>query len=347
MPNIRISLIGPNFFSYVQAICEEFISRGYPCQYFDERHSNSIATKIAYRLRLHSLLKHKRDQHLSTIRDQIILSKATDVFLINVEVVDPTFVKDLRSHGICVHLYMWDSSQNKNSFLKLLPLVNGRASFEPVDCARYNLTYIPLFAEKIFCNPNLNQSVRNDEVVFLGTLHSHRAVLLSKLEHTLAEKGFKIKKLLYYHSTFLYLIKCFFHPIAIQFFFHIRTKAFNKLEIANVYFKSRAVLDIHHPGQTGLTSRTFESLRSGAYLITLNKTALTLPIELRHRVILLANVSELADRIAETRHERPQLSRQADYFLSLERFAEELLAIGGLRPRQEVITNPIEMKHYT
>lgn len=329
-----IALIGPNFFSYIQAIRDEFIVRGYPCRYFDERHSNSISAKIAYRLQLTSLLKKRRDKHLAEILEQILAEGSTDVFLIDTEVVNPAFVKALRSRGINVHLYMWDSARNKDSFLQLLPLLNGRSSFEPKDCEQYGMKYIPLFAEKVFSIAMSTVEVRNDELVFLGTLHSHRAIHLSTLESAVKQSGLKIRKLLYYHSRLLYGIKCLVHPRAFKYLQFVQVRGFDKQEIAAAYFCSRGVLDIHHPGQAGLTSRTFESLRSGAWLITLNPTVLSLPEELRKRVLLLSDVSELPTRISEVRADLPALSLEMDHFLSLERFADDLLAVGGLPPRQ-------------
>lgn len=331
--NARISLIGPNFFSYIQAIRDELIKRGFPCSYFDERHSNSLIAKILYRLGLTAILRYKRDRHLSHILDQIIENRITDVFLIDVEVITPLFVSNLRSRGINVHLYMWDSSQNKKSFLKLLPLLNGRSSFEPNDCNRYGMTYIPLFAEKMFCS--IESSLRrNETLIFLGTLHSHRAETLSTIEDLVRNSSFKIDKLLYYHSRILYFIKCIAIPSTLKYIKDIRTKGYSKHEIALAYTQCSGVLDIHHPGQTGLTSRTFEALRSGAWLITLNKTVLSLPRELQSRIILLDNISELKDRLIELQKELPKLSLSADHYLSIERFSDDLLKVGGLRQYQ-------------
>jgi hypothetical protein len=196
------------------------------------------------------------------------------------------------------------------------------------------MTYIPLFAERVFSCASFKDKTCNDELVFLGTLHSHRAIQLSAIERAVEENGLRIRKLLYYHSRFLYCIKCLVHPRAFQYLPFLRTKGFDKREIASAYFCARGVLDIHHPGQAGLTSRTFEALRSGAWLITLNRTVLSLPQELRQRVLLLSDTSELSSRITEVLSELPPLSHKIDHFLSLERFAEELLDVGGLPPRQ-------------
>lgn len=326
---IQISLIGPDFFGYIQSIRDELIQRGYQCFYFDERHSNSIFNKIAYRLKFTKILQKNRDLHLLNILKEIANSGTTDVYLIDVEVITTAFVSALRATGIRVHIYMWDSARNKDSFLELLPLLDSRASFEPDDCIKYGMKYIPLFAENVFSKQDTTET-RNNELVFLGTLHSHRAILLSALEKSIILSGFKVKKLLYYHSKLLYLIKSMTNPVALKYLGDLRTKGYSKKEIASAYFNCKGVLDIHHPGQAGLTSRTFESLRAGAWLITLNKTVLSLPEELQKRILLLSNVNDLENRIPEVAKKLPKLSEKADYFLSLERFTDDLLDAAGI-----------------
>jgi hypothetical protein len=327
--NNILTLIGPDFFSYIQAIRDELIKRGYVCYYKDERHSNSIITKIAYRLQLTNILKSKRDIHLSKILKEIFSNGTTDVYLIDIEVITTEFVTALRAQGIRVHIYMWDSARNKDSFLELLPLLDSSASFEPDDCKKYDMKYIPLFAENVFSKQDITGS-RNNELVFLGTLHSHRATLLSALEKSIGFSGFKIRKLLYYHSKLLYIIKSLTNPETIKYLGDLRTKGYSKKEIATAYFTCKGVLDIHHPGQAGLTSRTFESLRAGAWLITLNKTVLSLPEELQKRIILLSNVNDLEKRVTEVTKQLPKLSEKADYFLSLDRFTDDLLDAAGI-----------------
>jgi hypothetical protein len=328
-PETVIAIIGPDFFSYTKAICDEIISRGYKCNYYDERHSNTIFSKILYRLKLGFIITVQRDRHLNYLIEEILANKTTDVFLINVEVVSVDFVALLKKFGLRVHIYMWDSAKNKNAFLELLPLLNGRSSFEPSDCEVYGLTYIPLFAESVFISTNVVRK-RENSLVFLGTLHSHRTLLLQKIENLLKGSEVKVRKLLYYHSRLLFLLKCIINPSAISYIPEMRTNGFNKSEIAAAYLNSCAVLDIHHPGQVGLTSRTFEALRAGAYLITLNKTAHTLPSELHSRIILLDNVDQINCQLARIYRDLPPLSPSMDYFLSLQRFVDNLLHVGGL-----------------
>jgi hypothetical protein len=327
----KCALIGPRFFSYIDAIRDEFIRRGFTCASFDERHSNSIPAKIAYRLRLTPFIYLQKKRHLNRIAEAIIAAAVTDVFLIGIEVIDAAFVRRLKSRAIRVHLYMWDSARNKRAFIELLHLLDGKSSFEPDDCRALNLVYIPLFAESMFCTLTRPPApVRRDELVFAGTLRSNRVEMLARLKEAVEGTRFRVIELTYYHSRLLFLLKCLVSVKAVPFLFTVSARAFAKDEIARAYFNARGVLDIHHPSQGGLTSRTFESLRSGARLITFNRSVETLPPRLKERVTLLTNASELRQRLPEIATDLPPLDPDLDYFLSLERFTDDLMALAHL-----------------
>ncbi len=102
----KIAIVGPDFFSYMHAIRDEFRRQSIPCEYFDERHSNSISSKIAYRLGLTWFINKKRKEHLSNLREKVIGGNFTDVMLISVEVVDRGFVLSLKKNSVNVHVYM-------------------------------------------------------------------------------------------------------------------------------------------------------------------------------------------------------------------------------------------------
>lgn len=333
--SISIAVIGPSFFSYARSIADQINFRKYPCTYYDELHSNKIFIKILYRFGFSKLVEKNRFIHFENIKKDIFSKKVTDIFLVNVEAVKSDFILYLKSREIRVHLYMWDSLQNKNTFLDLLPLLDGRASFEPADCKTLGMKYIPLFAESMF--KSTNKIIKNRQIVFIGTLHSKRASIIAKLEEVLNKSGIVIKKLIYYPSKILYFIKCFGSPRDIKYILDIQTKPFTKEFIAKTYFESAAVLDIHHPGQKGLTSRTFEALRSGCRLVTMNSTIFTLPELLLKRVTYIEQIDDLENYIQCIDENLPELTTDEDYFLSIERFVDQLLEIAEISPQNENI----------
>lgn len=327
----KFAIIGPEFFSYIKAIKNELNSRRIPCEFYDERHSNNVFSKIIYRLQLDFFLYKKKQDHLDQIFDSIITTHITDVILIATEVVNNSFVKQLQQIGIRVHLYIWDSFRNKKSCLALLENVKNVASFDPTDCKKYSLTYIPLFAESIFQEKPINQKKLN-QIVFNGTLHSNRPNMLIKVEKYLRKSEFTLVNLAYYYTRPLYIIKSLANPNIIKYLFKLSTSGFSKQEIAKNFFRSKAVIDFHHQDQDGLTSRTFETLRAGCWLISFNKTIELLPKNLRHRVIYLDSIDHLPRNLNKLKQELPKLEAVDDYYLSLERFVDDLLAFVNNKP---------------
>lgn len=334
MDKLKIALIGPNFFSYVQAVRDEFIRRGHDCVFYDERHSNSIASKIAYRLQWTVLIQKKRDAHIRGILEDILRRQTDHVFLIATEVVDRAFIQTLQAHGIRVTLYLWDSLENKSPAKHLFDLLPNKGTFDVVDARTLGLRYIPLFAEDVFSARRHGRTAhdRLPQLVFCGTLHSHRAQLLHNLREAVAGSPFSVLALIYYHSRLLYLVKSGLLWKALVFLPRLSTRSFSKKEIAAAFFNSIGVLDIHHPGQTGLTSRTFEALRAGTFVVTLNQHARSLPEALHGRFMVLDDVRDLASRLAEIPQRLEPLSEEMDHFLSLARFVDDLMSLAQLHP---------------
>ena len=93
--------------------------------------------------------------------------------------------------------------------------------------------------------------------------------------------------------------------------------------------RSKFVFDIQHKGQSGLTARTFEAIRSGAYLITFNKNAFSLPKYCHDRIFLINDVADI-DKIDFSAYDKLEgLTDEQDYYLSISRFVDNLIEIMG------------------
>ncbi len=333
----KIAVIGPSFFGYVEAVTDELTRQGYSARYFDERHSNSIYSKIFYRLGFDYPIRQARKRHLSQLIEHIVYGGFGCLLLVDVEVVDRSFCETLQSHGVDVFLYMWDSAENKPGFVDMIGTVKAAATFDPLDAENLGMRYIPLFAETVY-KPGAHAPLRTvGSVAFNGTMHSHRARQLALLERILGS-GVRVEKLLYYHSKVLYFIKSIFIPSSWHYASSISTTAYSKETIADLYMRSEYVVDIHHPGQSGLTSRTFEALRAGALLVTFNKTVSSLPASLAARCACIDKVEEAPAALAKLSG-TPAITSDDDYFLSLERFVSDIVAFMAL-PLKQVRTDP-------
>jgi hypothetical protein len=327
----KIALVGPSFFAYIEAIRGNLVQRGFETEFFDERHSNRIPVKIMYRLGLYSKFGTRKDRHLDALAARIRQGKFTDVVLIDVEVCDARFVKQLSDAGVRVHLYMWDSAKNKPRYLSYLHLLCGKSSFDPEDCALHGLAYIPLFAEDTFSARRWQPPAtpqRPVDVAFCGTLHSNRARRITELLQVARNGRLNVALLLYFHSRWLLAIRSLVDFSFARYLKCVSTVGFTKQQIFELFARSKFVFDLPHPGQVGLTARTFEALRSGTRLITFNKAARDLlPASFATRVFVIESVEELGRLDFSGPSPTSLLSAVDDYYLSLDRFVDQILAL--------------------
>jgi hypothetical protein len=99
---------------------------------------------------------------------------------------------------------------------------------------------------------------RDVDISFCGTLHSNRARRLAQLLKVARRERLKLSLLLYFHSRWLLLIKSLFHSSNARFLTRVATAGFSKRQIFELFTRSKFVFDLPHPGQRGLTTRTFE-----------------------------------------------------------------------------------------
>ncbi len=322
---MKVLIIGPSFFSYAQAMKQEFLSRSIYCDFFDDIYPNTIKAKILYRLGLDFFYKSQKKKYCKQIVKFLEKRKITDIIFISPRGVTLKLLTDyLINDSIKLHLYMWDSLSNQSMALGLLHRFHTTSSFDPNDCVKYNMTYIPLFAEKIFFRKR--KCIEEYDLSFCGTLHSSRPIQINKLIRFMRNNEIKGKFLLYYHSRFLLLIQLLFNNFSFNLFNKTKFKSYSKNEIAELFFCSNVVIDISHFRQSGLTSRTFESLASGAKLITTNKHAFHVKKSLQSRIFILKNLSTQEDKILEfIRKPITPISLEEEYFLSLDRFTDQII----------------------
>jgi len=329
----RLAIIGPAFFSYVPAIAKAVNDRGVDAAVFDEKHSNRPLAKLLYRLGLHGRRWSPRQAHLDRLMAAIRAAQASDVFLINTEAIDRDFVQRLVTEGRRVHLYMWDGVANKPGFVDLLDLVASRGSFDPGDCERFAMTYIPLFAEPVFERAAQEAGGREPEfdISFCGTVHSSRVAIVAKLLEARRRGRARIGLLLYYHSRALLYAKGLVQPDVWRIARAVSFRSFAKPVVASIFARSRLVLDVPHPGQTGMTARTFEVLLAGARLLTFHRRAAELlPASLAPRVIVVESIEQALALDFAGLPELAPLSDVEMQFLSLDRFVDQLLEMAEI-----------------
>ena len=164
-------------------------------------------------------------------------------------------------------LYLWDSVarlENAELLFNFFPTI---FSFDRLDCIRdKRLRFRPLFFRDL-----LDYEGQKDyDLSFIGWVHSDRLQLIRNFKTQLqnCQKRYFFKL---YMGPFNYLIQRYIKgSIKKEDNDIITTRAIPYADFSQILSKSKCVLDIAHPLQSGLTMRTLETFAAGCKLLTTN-----------------------------------------------------------------------------
>lgn len=264
----KVVLICPKFYNYSDEIFLELENQGAEVVFIDERPSNSFFFKSLLRLGLKKLLESKIEKYYVK-KIESLADDTTDFLIINPEAINEHVIQLIRSmyKEAKFTLYMWDSIKNKKNIDKIFPFFDKCFSFDPDDVKiKSELMFMPLFYKEVDLKkiPEKQYSIS-----FAGSCHSDRLPILRKLEISnrlmtnfyIFSPSYMITLLIYFNN---------FLNLKVNDLKSINYEKISSDEVNKVMKASHAVIDIHHPKQTGLTMRCFEVLASGVKLITTN-----------------------------------------------------------------------------
>ena len=268
-----VLLIGPKFFNYMNTINDALQNMGYSVDYFDERGRPSVNQKIIIRLNIPVVSGFvKRKLKLRLYRG-VGTSKYKKIIIINPEILNGHDVNSLvKGCGCEDHVvYFWDSVKNKTNFLSILNNTSNILTFDKKDAERYGVKYFPLFYSKSY---EFSKGEKKDiDFCFIGTAHSDRYRLVGEISRQLESYG--LKGFIYHYlptRKIYYGRKILGKRYG---YGHIDSFNFNSMEeneVSNIVKRSKIVIDIQHPSQSGLTSRTIEALGANCKIITTNNS---------------------------------------------------------------------------
>jgi hypothetical protein len=271
--NKKILFISVQTFNYEKEIAVKLKSLGADVDYYDERPANSIFAKGIIRLK-RSLYQNSINRYYNKILSSTQLCNYDFFFLIKGEVIPAFFLEEFKKRNAkCEFIYYtWDSFSNNPHALSILNYFDKKFTFDSFDATNYNLKFRPLFFideyDKIYTSTN--KDIKYD-LLFLGTAHSDRYSISSEAVSWC--KANRLKTYAYYFmpSRFVFIFKSLFdHSFKSFEYKKISFESLSVNDITALYKKSLVILDINHPGQKGLTMRTFEALGAGKKLITTN-----------------------------------------------------------------------------
>ena len=271
-------LICPDFFDYQRLMSTELLRRFDEVVSFSDRpHCSSIVKAVIkynifysrsyFSKRYSSLLLHALSSKLNSI---------SDIFIIKGTSITPGFIDSIRKLNPATRVvcYTWDSISNIETFPSLAAKSDLSFTFDVEDSIYWGFRYLPLFySNQTPLEAVLQSSLKGFKYSFVGSYHGDRAHVLSTFLSTESSENNYVK--LFFQSKLQYI------------FFYLKDPALraiprewitfdpvSRAELENISQQSEYIIDIHHPAQTGLTMRTWETLSKGYRLITTNPSIL-------------------------------------------------------------------------
>lgn len=268
----KILFFAPAFFGYENKIAKKMEDLGAIVDLYNVRSVTSAKDRAL--LKISPLIFAKRSQkyyekiicdNYEKNYDYILIVKCDmtpENILIRLRTVFPTA-------KIC--LYLWDSIDNIQGIKHKFKYFDTIHSFDMEDCIQYKeLKFRPLFYTDEFFRETYQDNCVYD-ICFVGTVHSDRYKVIKKVKELANDLKFSSYWFCYLQSIFIY----YFYKFTKKEFrgtnladFSFEKKDSN--EISEIINKSKIILDIQHPKQTGLTMRTIEMLGMKKKIITTN-----------------------------------------------------------------------------
>lgn len=267
----HVLLVSPLTFSYHETICDTLRNSGHQVTWWNDRAGNGVLYKLALRVfpRITKYLSEGRYLQLLSRLDRSVI---TDVLVIKGEGLSRSVVDAIRNAlpQASMGLYLWDGVENVPGVLRLADVFDSVSTFDPHDAATRGWFFRPLFARQIAAaTTRAGTPPPRFDWCFVGTLHSDRHRVINALrKRTPPGRSFVFG---YLPGRLLYVLRYLADPTLWSAPKEsLSTHSMPAKDVAAIVATSRAVLDIEHPRQRGLTMRTIETLLAGKKLVTTN-----------------------------------------------------------------------------
>lgn len=271
--NKKILFFSVQTFNLEKEIKKKLEELGAKVDYFDERPSNNNFAKGIIRIK-RNFYQKKIDNYYTRILLETKNENYNYLFVNRGEVVPEFFLQNFKKdHPECECIfYTWDSFTNHSHPTQILKYFHKKFTFDPGDAVKYGLNFRPLFFLDSYKSLDSNNDAKcKYDLLFLGTAHSDRYTISNKVKEWCDINNLKSYCYYFIHGRFVYFYKKIFDK-SFQLFDYkkLSFKSLTTNEILELYKNSNVILDINHPGQNGLTMRTFETIGSGKKMITTN-----------------------------------------------------------------------------
>lgn len=265
----RVLLVAPKFFGYDEALARELSRRGARVDAMADRPFSSPWYHAAARF-FPGHVRRITERYYRNLLARFAAPAYDHVLIVNGQTVSPGLVADLRRNHPQARFtfYLWDSLANRAGALELVPFFDRAFSFEPETARRHGLRFRPLFFDDHASEAS--EQANQYDISFIGTAHTDRHRVVERLDATLAPES---RRFWYLYLQAPWVLRAY--RLTNPHFRGARAEQFrfaplSRAESQQVFETSRAILDIEHLRQTGLTMRTLEVLGAGKKLVTTN-----------------------------------------------------------------------------
>lgn len=260
----RLLLIGIGFYDYEAAIAAEFRSLGAEVWVENEQPPELRGRLAPLRRRLFPDMARAQRRHLDAMLSRVrAMGRLDHIVVIKGTLLDEPFLHALREAqpDAVLTAYHWDSMARFHDLIRRQALFDRVLTFDHADAAAD-----PRFILRpLFYRPDLAQTgsaAVTIDLSFVGWLHHDRLKQVDAIRAQARALGL---------TTFLYLSTGVWTSVRLRLSgdgrdVHPRAQSFDRyVEKSRA---SRAILDLPHPRQTGLTMRAIESIGAGRKLLT-------------------------------------------------------------------------------
>ena len=280
MQGQRILFIGPRTFGYENEIQAEIRRSGGKVVWYDDRPASISLVKALIRT-YPALLAPLSDAYFDGILNREEGNQYDVVFIIKGEALSLQRLQRFRNSQKDARFiyYTWDSLKNfKNSHEKLL-LFDKAYSFDRFNCLlEPRVKHLPLFYTRAYewrvSTMNERDLRRDIDLLFLGSLHSDRYSVVHNIWRSAKASApdENLRTHFYYQSRWVFLLrKIFDKEFAKIPWRDVEWLPLDTKRALSLNARSKVLIDVHHPLQTGLTMRTIEALGMQRKIITTNQ----------------------------------------------------------------------------
>jgi hypothetical protein len=269
----KILLICPGYHNYISTISNGFKNIGaYVENYKSDPSSIFYRNFYLSRLRRFKIFdgfyEKQIVKHNNAILESIRGKDFHHVIIVKGRLITNDFLIKVRSQmpNANLVLYQWDSIKNFN-YLDKIKFFDSVCSFDYSDCLNNkNIRYLPLFFSNEYYRISLiNHIDYKFDLFFIGYNHSVRIKKLNDIARFCDEKGLKYSFNIM--TSISEKLKLILKKSKIKsFFVSLRFDQFSE-----DYIRSKAIIDISSPTQTGLPFRIIEAIGANKKIVTTNK----------------------------------------------------------------------------